>query len=339
MKVLKPIPSNLVASIDVETVRLEDKFEDLSDGYKSAWEYKNKQNGYVPPPEELADLWERTSSLYAEFSKVCAISLTYLDKSGKLICKEFYGEDEKAILTTLSDTLKNMIKHNPKYRLVGHASKYFDYPYLGKRYIINNLDIPDVLDVTALKPWEQSNLCTNDLWKLGGTGPGSSLQALCNALEIPISKVDLVGDEVGGAYYKGEYARIGRYCSLDTIACFNVVRKLKKESIFQFEDVQYITAYSDDMTTFEEVPPEESSYKSVLEKIVLEKDITPEDVKEIKAKTKKATKKEKEIIIDTVATLAIQEQEFLEGGIVAADSKEVKEMKTKQARQIYYDED
>jgi hypothetical protein len=41
------------------------------------------------------------------------------------------------------------------------------------------------------------NMDTNELWKSFGTGPGSSLQALCNVLGIPVSKVDLVGDEVG----------------------------------------------------------------------------------------------------------------------------------------------
>lgn len=331
MKVLKTIPSNLIASVDVETVRVEDKFEDLSEGFQSAWEYKNKQNGVIPSREELAVLWERTSSLYAEFSKICAVSLTYLDKAGNLICKEFYGEDERGILETLGSTLDNMLKHNPNYRLVGHASKYFDYPYMGKRYIINGMDIPKVLDSTASKPWEQTNLCTNELWKLGGTGPGSSLQALCNALEIPISKVDLVGDEVGAAYYRREFERIGRYCSLDTIACFNVVRKFKKESIFQFDEVIYKVAFP---VPFDEVTPI-ATPKPVLERIVTEKEIEPEDLKEIKEKTKKATKKEKEIIVDMVASLAVQEQEFLESGIVAADSKVVKESKQNQAKGLY----
>lgn len=245
MKVLQGIETNLIVAIDIETVRIADKFEDLSEDYQSAWEYKNKQDGKIPDNDILAELWQRTSSLYAEFSKICAVSLTYLNPQGELVCKEFYGQNEKGILEALAVTLNNMKAHNSSYRLVGHASKYFDYPFTGKRYIINGLDIPLTLDSSNLKPWEGMNLCTNDLWKLGGTGAGSSLQALCVALDIPISKTDLVGDEVGQSYYKGEYPRIGRYCSKDAIATFNVVRKFKKEPIFQFEDVIYITAYSD----------------------------------------------------------------------------------------------
>lgn len=242
MKLLNDIPSKYFVGIDVETVRLTETYQELSDDFKSAWTYKNKQNGVVPSEEELAELWVKTSSLYAEFSKVCAISLTLLSKEGdKLMCKEFYGSDEKKILLEAGVFLNKMSTSDNNYRLVGHAAKYFDYPYLCKRFIINELDIPQILDTVHLKPWETKNLCTNqDIWKMGGTGPGSSLQALCTVLQIPVSKVDLVGDEVGASYFRGEYQRIGRYCSLDTIAVFNVIRKLKKETIYKFEDVKYI---------------------------------------------------------------------------------------------------
>jgi hypothetical protein len=246
MKVLQGIETSLIVAIDIETVRITDGFEDLSEDYQSAWEYKNKQDGKIPDNDVLAELWQRTSSLYAEFSKICAVSLTYLNSKKELVCKEFYGQNERGILEALAITLNNMRAHNSNYRLVGHASKYFDFPFAGKRYIINGLDIPLTLDSSAAKPWEGMNLCTNDLWKLGGTGAGSSLPALCVALAIPTSKCDIVGDQVGKSYYEGEYERIGRYCSKDTIATFNVVRRFKKESIFQFDDVQYVTAYSDE---------------------------------------------------------------------------------------------
>lgn len=246
MKVLQNILSEKIVSIDIETVRVKENFEDLDDGTQSAWEYKNKQNGEVPDYEELKELWTKNASLYAEFSKVCAVSLAFLH-DGQLYCKEFYGEDELEILKALSITFNNMQVQSKDYRLVAHSGRFFDYPYLSKRFIVNGFDIPPLIDSTDSKPWLQTNLCTNELWKVGGTGAGSSLQALCNVLNIPISKVDLVGDAVGKAYYDGELERIGRYCSLDTIATFNVIRRFKKESIFQFDDVQYVFGYSDDV--------------------------------------------------------------------------------------------
>lgn len=247
MKLLKDIPTKNLVSIDIETVRLVDKFGELSPEWQKAWEYKNKQGGEVPYFEELADSWEKTASLYAEFSKICAISATFLSKGeDKLMCKEFWGEDEAKILADFSSLLSQFSNASKDFRLVGHAAKYFDYPFLSKRYVINGLDIPFMLDTAHLKPWESRNLCTNaDVWKMGGTGAGSSLQAMCLALGVPVSKVDLVGDEVGAAYFRGEFERIGTYCSYDTIATFNVIRKIKKENIFTFNEVVYLDRIND----------------------------------------------------------------------------------------------
>lgn len=288
MKVIQNIKSSLIVGLDIETVRLAEEFKDLDEGFRDAWRYKNKQDGIVPTEEELSESWKRLASLYAEFSKICAVSLAYLDPQGNLVCKEYYGENEKAILEALSVTLNNMQAHNSQYRLVGHASKYFDYPYTSKRYIINGLQIPNCLDSSNLKPWEGMNLCTNDLWKCGGTGAGSSLQALCNVLGLPISKVDLVGDEVGSSYFRGEYERIGRYCSYDSVATFNVFRKFKQEDIFNFDQVQYITAYSEDVVekeVVEELP--------LLQRIYASGSFTEEIKNQVKELIKEPTEEDK----------------------------------------------
>ena len=320
MKAVQNIKSSLIVGLDIETVRLADEFKDLDEGFKDAWRYKNKQDGIIPTEEELSESWKRLASLYAEFSKICAVSLAYLDPQGKLVCKEYYGENEKAILEALSVTLNNMQAHNSQYRLVGHASKYFDYPYTSKRYIINELQIPNCLDSSNLKPWEGMNLCTNDLWKCGGTGAGSSLQALCNVLGVPISKVDLVGDEVGSAYFRKEFSRIGRYCSYDSVATFNVFRKFKQEDIFEFDQVQYITAYSEDMVEKEVVEEQ-----PLLQKIYATKAVTKEDKEQLKEilKKNKISKKEKEIVFDLIrASMADINKDF--GAI--SNSKQIDEI-------------
>lgn len=280
MKVLNAIKSEHIISLDIETVRLEENFENLSEGYQSAWEYKNKQDGKIPDSAELSELWNRTSSLYAEFSKICAVSLTYMH-NGKLYCREVYGSNEYKLLEAVSTILNNIyVKGNAEkitYRLAGHAAKYFDYPFMCKRYAINGLNLPEIIDSTAAKPWEQTNLCTNELWKMGGTGAGSSLQALCNVLNVPISKVDLVGDEVGKAFFNGEYDRIGRYCSYDTVATFNVIRRLKKESIFEFDEVDYKSQFVDDGSA----PVEQKIEVPLLEKLYKNNYLSDEIKKEL----------------------------------------------------------
>ena len=239
MKAVSHINSVDILTTDIETVRIVENFKNLSDEWKSAWSYKMKQDGETLSDEELAEKWTKMASLYAEFSKVCTISLTYI-KDGVLKCKNYSGLDEKEILSSFAKDLDKFYKFNRNYRLLGHAAKYFDYPFLAKRYIINGFDVPSMIDESASKPWEMRNVDTNELWRSFGTGPGSSLQALCTTLGIPISKVDLVGDEVGKAYFEGQIDRISKYCSLDTIATFNVFRVFKKETIFSFEEVVYV---------------------------------------------------------------------------------------------------
>jgi len=238
MKAISHIKSSDILTIDIETVRIKERFQDLSEDERKAWGNKLKQEGEIPL-DQLPDKWDKMASLYAEFSKVCAISLTYM-KDGVLKCKNYAGTEEKQILNDFFNDLTAFKKKNNSYRLLGHAARYFDIPFLCKRYIINGFNIPEMLDESGSKPWEMKNLDTNELWRSFGTGPGSSLQALCTILEIPISKVDLVGDEVGKAYYNGEIERIAKYCSLDTIATFNVFRVFKKETIFSFEEVVYV---------------------------------------------------------------------------------------------------
>lgn len=320
MKALNQIDTKLLVAVDIETVRTVEFFENAPEETQSAWEYKNKQDGEIPEYTELQKRWINNTSLYAEFSKVCAVSLSYLNPQGQLVCKEFYGEDEQQLLLSLGTTLDNMVSYNPDYRLVGHAAKYFDYPFLCKRFVINGLTIPTALDSTAAKPWEQRNLCTNELWKMGGTGAGSSLQALCNCLGIPTSKTDLVGDEVGSSYYRGEYERIARYCSQDSIATFNVVRKFKKESIFQFDEVSYITAYPGT-----EVKPKQIN---ILEKIYRDNTLTEETKAELEKifKKKKPAKKDKEHIF-TILRGAYVRTNFENGD---QDSKAVIEKKEKE---------
>lgn len=341
MKLLRDIPTRHFVAIDIETVRIVEKYEDLSDEWKSAWEYKNKQSGEVPFFEELSDSWEKTASLYAEFSKVCAVSVTFLSKNeDKLLCKEFFGTEEGVLLSQLGDFLNQISGSSKDFRLVGHAAKYFDYPFLCKRYIINSLTIPTLLDTAHLKPWESRNLCTNaDIWKMGGTGAGSSLQALCTSLAIPISKVDLVGDEVGNSYYRGEVERIAHYCSLDTIATFNVIRRIKGERIFQFDEVSYLDrkeksniAKPVDGEKVDTREPEDVLFEKlpVIHKIMNATEILPETRQELKTllKKKKLTKKDRVIVEDILVNLYVNSEMF------KSDKPEVKDAKKAEIKEI-----
>jgi hypothetical protein len=230
MTFLNNIDIKNIFTIDIETVRMVEHYEDLPEDYKVAWYYKQKQNGIELTDENLASTWEKEASLFAEFSRICAVSVAFLSKDmSKILVKEFYGPDEKQNLTGLSELLDKIEKANPSNRLAGHAAKYFDYPFMCKRFVINGMDIPAILDTAHLKPWETKNICTNqDIWKFGGIGPGTTLQAMCTCLGVGTSKDDLTGGEVGEAYFRNEYKRISDYCNLDVVYTLKAIMKIKK---------------------------------------------------------------------------------------------------------------
>lgn len=321
MNALKLVDIKHIVAIDIETVRLTEHFLDLPEEYQSAWEYKNKQDGEIPDQEQLIDLWTRTSSLYAEFSKICAVSIAFLDKTGqKLVCKGFAGEDEYQLLCDLGNFLEKIKAGSPQYRLAGHASNWFDFPFMAKRYIINRLEIPTILDDTDKKPWECLNIDTNNLWKMGKAGPGSSLQALCVALDIPVSKVDMVGDEVGREFFKGNIIGIRDYCNMDAVATFNVIRRFKYQDIFQFDEVVYLG----------DVKNEEEESEVIgggpLHKLFTTKELTDDIKQSIRERFhgKKVLKKEWPILQDMLTSLYVNNEMF------KSDSEDIKAKKAEE---------
>ena len=118
MELLKSIKSEKVYAIDIETVSIVDKFEDASDVIKKAWSYKME---YDNKDINLSDsqLWDLKSSLYPEFSKICAISTTFLNKTqDKLICKSHKSYDEYELLKDVSVMLNAIENSDGDNRLI-----------------------------------------------------------------------------------------------------------------------------------------------------------------------------------------------------------------------------
>jgi uncharacterized protein YprB with RNaseH-like and TPR domain len=82
--------------------------------------------------------------------------------------------------------------------LCGHNAKEFDIPFLARRMIINNIAIPDKLNLFE-KPWEIPHLDTLELWKFGDYK--HVLKLMCKVLGIPSSKGDIDGSQVGHVFY------------------------------------------------------------------------------------------------------------------------------------------
>jgi hypothetical protein len=68
--------------------------------------------------------------------------------------------------------------NQPQHILCGHNAKEFDIPFLARRMIINQIALPDKLNLFGKKPWEIPHLDTLELWKFGDYKHYTSLKLM-----------------------------------------------------------------------------------------------------------------------------------------------------------------
>lgn len=228
--------------LDIETASVAPAFEDLSETMQHLWEKKAVLIGKKDGSEvDAAALYQEKAGIFAEFAKVVCISCGYLtfhhDKPS-LKVKSFFGEDERTILADCQTMLDKMM-NKPGWQICAHNGKEFDIPFMGRRYIINQLSLPKAIaEVQSAKPWEVRIIDTMNLWKFGDFKSFTSLDLLCGVLDIPSPKGDMDGSMVGPTYWKEkDYARIARYCEEDVIATAQVMLRFSMMPLVEMEEI------------------------------------------------------------------------------------------------------
>ena len=150
--------------LDIETVPVYRSFDELPDRFQSLWIKKAKflRDTDDRTPQEL---YER-AGIYAEFGKIVTIAVGYFVPQETEVLnfriKAFANHDEKALLEDFS-VLLNEHFNTQKVRLCAHNGKEFDFPYIGRRMLINQLPIPEPLNLSGKKPWEVPHIDTMEL--------------------------------------------------------------------------------------------------------------------------------------------------------------------------------
>ena len=123
--------------------------------------------------------------------------------------------------------------------LCAHNGKEFDFPFLCRRLIIQNLPIPSILNIRGKKPWEVNHLDTMDLWKFGDYKTFTSLNLLACTLGIASPKDDIDGSMVWQVYWKeNNIDRIVTYCQKDVITMAQVYLRLHAEEPIHPENIE-----------------------------------------------------------------------------------------------------
>lgn len=229
-----------VLFIDIETVPLAPEYTELTEKWKELWEGKMKYHIESGQPAE--ELYDR-AGIYAEFGKIVCISVGYVaQKKGEYIfrVKSFHDEEEKKLIHNFFHALTRFARAG-KRKLCAHNGQEFDFPYIARRALVNNLHLPKILDIAGAKPWEIKDqlIDTLQLWKFGDYKHYTSLSLLCELFNIPTPKDDINGSQVASIYWEeNDLDRIIRYCEKDTLAVANLLLKYRGDKIIPIENME-----------------------------------------------------------------------------------------------------
>jgi hypothetical protein len=215
--------------LDIETAAAFKDYSELPERIQRLWDKKASflRNPNELPPSKLYD----QAAIYSEFGKVISIAIGFLkeeDDGLTLRIKDISGHDEIALLTEFKSLVEE--KFNPKKLvLCAHNGKEFDFPYIARRMVINNINVPKTLQLSGKKPWEIPHLDTLEMWKFGDYKHYTSLDLLAAILDIPTSKDDIDGSQVNHVYYHDNgLNRIAQYCKKDVSVLAQVYLRIQQ---------------------------------------------------------------------------------------------------------------
>jgi DNA polymerase elongation subunit (family B) len=214
--------------IDIETVSAVSSYDELDDRLKKQWDRKASflKNEEDLPPDQM---FRERGAIYAEFGKVVCIGVGLFtgNKNDRgLRIKSYISEAEKEVLNGFKELVDTKLK-NDDLLLCAHNGKEFDFPYLCRRYLVNGIPIPSVLQISGKKPWEVNHIDTMELWKFGDRKNFTSLDLLAALFNIDSSKSDMDGSMVSSVYYQErDLDKIVRYCMQDVFVTANLYLKM-----------------------------------------------------------------------------------------------------------------
>jgi len=236
---LDKIKLEKILFLDIETVPIYSTFNELSDEYKVLWD---KKSSHFRKEDQTAEEVYNRAGIYAEFGKVICISFAMIyfrDDERHLRVKSIFGDNEKQILAEFAE-LVNRINVSNDIIFCAHNGKEFDFPYLSRRMLINEITLPSILDVAAKKPWETPFIDTMELWKFGDHKHYTSLNLLSYLFGIPSPKSDIDGSMVASVYWKEhDLVRIVKYCQQDVLAIVQLFLKFKGEAVVAEKNIEY----------------------------------------------------------------------------------------------------
>ncbi len=226
--------------LDIETIPWCQFFSGLTEEWKALWIAKISKT--MPENFSPDEAYQQKAAILAEFGKVICISTGYFfedeNHQTSLKIKSIYGHDEKELLHSFLQITDAVQKHNKHFQFAGHNIREFDIPYLCRRLLINNMQLPEYMQLHALKPWEVNMTDTMQWWKFGDYKNYITLELLASVLGIPTSKTDMDGSKVSHVYYEEkDLPRIVNYCQQDVVVTANILLRFHNLPVLNEENI------------------------------------------------------------------------------------------------------
>ena len=240
-----------VLFLDVECVSGKANYDELNDDFKYLWKLKSK-SVLRKYDEEITDeeadaAYKDKAGIYAEFGKIVCISVGIVGRNPDtkelfVRLKSFASEDEAELLRNFSQMVTQYYNNTTTHYFCGHNIREFDMPYICRRLLINQLPLPNSINIAGKKPWETKHfLDTLELWKFGDYKNYTSLKLLAAVFGFPSPKDDIDGSEVGRVFWEeNDLPRIAKYCEKDVLATVQLLLKYMLQPLLTDEQVIHV---------------------------------------------------------------------------------------------------
>ncbi len=228
--------------IDIETVPLNRDYNLLPSKLRKHWKRKASLLKNVDN-KSLSELFNLKAGIYAEFGKIVCISVGKLQFENGIISllrvKSIYNSNEGDLLRSFVELIANVDEKSILF--CGHNIKEFDIPFICRRLLINNIEIPKSLKLYGKKPWETKHLIdTMELWRFGDYKHYTSLSLLTFLMGVKSPKEDIDGSMIRDVYFENnDLIRIVKYCERDVLATCQVL--LRYMNLPLLEDGQMLS--------------------------------------------------------------------------------------------------
>ena len=155
--------------------------------------------------KDIKDPYINKACYMPEFSKIKCITygnIKIVDGKYQRSIEIINENSEKETINKFFEILTFFFKKVNNGLLVGHNINGYDIPFLIKRGMIYNLNIPKILKNSLLdKPWENKIIDIMNLWKFNGTNY-TSLNLISNFLKLKYKNLLLPLNEISKKYHK-----------------------------------------------------------------------------------------------------------------------------------------